>query len=381
MKKVHIGLIAAGWMGRFFATGFQNVVRAYGKEIVPVLEAVSASEASGMRAQQEFGFKKRYTDWRQLVCDPDVDVVVITTPNNTHAEIAIAAAENGKHIVCEKPMAMNVCEAKKIVDAVHKAGVISLVDFTYRACPVQEQAKKMIESGQLGDIVAFKGEFDASYGADPNAPMAWRYMRDVAGRGVLGDAVTHVISISDMLLSGTCGKIDSVCAVLDTVYTQRPSPDDRSIMQPVGNEDQAMILLKYENGRIGQISSTRLAVGKPCWLAYEVQGTKGTLRFHLERMNELEYAQAGNDEEIGFKRMVGNARYGGYGNYQEYNGLGIGFSDVMGIMSYKILKAVAHKEPVDIDVDYGYYVECVTSAIEKSANEMRWVKVSDMELE
>lgn len=378
MKEIRIGLIGAGWMGTFFASGFYNVRKAYGTEIVPVFEAVADPvEAAAKKAQDTFGFHKATTDWHEVVQDPAVDLVVITTPNFTHAEIAIAAAQNGKHIVCEKPLSVSAAESRKIHEAVQKAGVLSLVDFIYRRCPVQAHAKEMIERGDLGEIVTFRGEFDCSYCADPSTPMTWRQYAKLAGTGALGDLTSHLVSLSDMLVGGTMGKITEVCAVWDTAFKQRPEKAGGA-MTDVDTDDQIYILLKYENGRIGQMSSSRISAAKPCAMAYEIQGTKGVLQYDVQRLNELRYARVGDPANMGFTTVDGNTLHGEYKHFSQLNGLGISYADVMGIQAHSILKAVAEGKPTDIDIAYGYYVERVCAAMELSAREGRWVKVDEI---
>lgn len=378
MKEIRIGLIGAGWMGTFFASGFYNVRKAYGTDVVPVFQAVADPiEAAGKKAQDTFGFRSVYTDWHEVVQDPNVDLVVITTPNYTHAEIAVAAAEAGKHIVCEKPLSVSVQESRRIAEAVQKSGVLSLVDFIYRRCPVQIHAKKMIESGQLGEIVTFRAEFDCSYCADPNTPMTWRQYAKYAGSGALGDLTSHLVSLSDLLVGNAMGKITEVCAVWDTPYSKRPEKAGGSPVS-VDTDDQIYILLKYENGRIGQLSSSRISVAKPCAMSYEIQGSKGVLQYEVQRLNELRYAKTGDPENTGFTIIDGNTLHGEYNHFSQLNGLGISYADVMGIQAHSILKAIAENTPVDIDIPYGYYVERVCGAMEKSAHEGRWVRVDEI---
>jgi predicted dehydrogenase len=378
MKEIHIGLIGAGWMGTFFSSGFSSVRRAYGTEIIPVFEHVADPVQTAIdKIRDTFGYKKGSTDWRMVVQDPDVDLVVITTPNYTHAEIVKAAALAGKHIVCEKPLSTSIEDSREMAELVEKAGVISLVDFIYRRCPVQEHVRKMILDGDLGDIFSFRAWFDASYCADPNTPMTWRQYRTYAGTGALGDLTSHLVALSDMLVGDVMGKITSVCAVWDKVYPVRP---DRPSGNPVKveNEDQIYILLKYENGRIGQMSSSRITVEKPCSLGYEVQGSKGIVQYDVQRLNEIRYATVGDPENAGFKTVDANTAHGEYRHFSQLNGLGLSYGDVMGIQAHSILKAIAENTPVEIDIPYGYYVERVCGAMEKSAEEGRWVDVDEI---
>lgn len=379
MKEIRIGLVGAGFIGTFISGGFFGARKAYGTEVVPVFEAVAEPvEALAKKAQDTFGYKKIYSDWHDLIADKDVDLVIVATPNNTHKDIAIAAAQAGKSIFCEKPLSINVNDSREIAEAVEKAGVISLTDFIYTRCPVQDYAKEMVDSGKLGEIVSFRAEFDAKYCANPETPMTWRQYSKFAGTGALGDLTSHLVALSDMLVGDALGKIVEVCAVWDTPYKQRIEPKTGKLAD-VDTDDQIYILLKYANGRIGQMSSSRIVQGKGCSLGYEIQGSKGTVKYNVHRLNELQYANAdADDAQTGFVTIDGNPNHGEYSNFSTMVGIGVSYGDVMVMQAHKLLKAVAENKPVDIDVPYGYYVERVCGAMEKSAREGRWVKVEEV---
>lgn len=379
MKEIHIGLIGAGFIGTFISGGFYNIRKAYGTEVVPVFEAVAEPvEALAKKAQDTFGYKKVYVDWNDLIADEAVDLVIVATPNNTHKDIAIAAAKAGKHMFCEKPLSISVDESREIAEAVEKSGVISLVDFIYTRCPVQDYAKELIDTGKLGEIVSFRAEFDCLYCADPKTPMTWRQYAKLAGTGALGDLTSHLVALSDMLVGNSMGKIKEVCAVWDTPYSERIEPKTGE-MAKVDTDDQIYILLKYENGRIGQMSSSRIVHGKGCSMGYEVEGSKGTIKYNVQRLNELQYADADADPaQIGFKIIDGNPRHGEYGNFSAMGALGVSYAEVMCMQAHKLLKAVAENTLIDIDIPYGYYVERVCGAMERSAREKRWVAVEEV---
>lgn len=379
MKEIKIGLIGAGFIGTFISGGFYNIRKAYGTEVVPVFEAVAEPvEVLAKKAQDTFGYKKIYTDWRDLINDSDVNTVIIATPNNTHKEIAVAAANAGKNIFCEKPLSISVEDSRAIAEAVEKSGVVSITDFIYTRCPVQDYAKELINTGKLGEIVSFRAEFDALYCADPETPMTWRQYSKLAGTGALGDLTSHLVSLSDMLVGETMGRIKEVCAVWDTPYKQRLETKTGK-MAEVDTDDQIYILLKYESGRIGQMSSSRIVHGKGCSLGYEVEGSKGTIKYNVQRLNELQYADADSDpSQIGFKTIDGNPNHGEYGNFSAMGALGVSYAEVMCMQAHKFLKAIAENKPVDIDVPYGYYVERVCGAMERSAREGRWVSVDEV---
>lgn len=379
MKEVKIGLIGAGFIGTFISGGFYNIRKAYGTDVLPIFCAVAEPvEKLAKRAQDTFGYKKIYSDWRDLIEDKDVELVIIATPNNTHREIAIAAAEAGKHIFCEKPLSICVEDSRAIAEAVKNAGVITLTDFIYTRCPTQDYARDIIDSGKLGQIVSFRAEFDCLYCADPKTPMTWRQYAKLAGTGALGDLTSHLVALSDMLVGKALGKIKEVCAVWDTPYNERLETKTGDMVK-VDTDDQIYILLKYESGRIGQMSSSRIVHGKGCSMGYEVEGSEGTIKYNVQRINELQYANAQTDsEQIGFLTIDGNPRHGEYSNFSAMGGLGVSYAEVMCMQAHKLLKAVVENKPVDIDIPYGYYVERVCGAMEKSAIEKRWVSVDEI---
>lgn len=377
MKEIKIGLCGANWMGCYHSIGMTNVRQAY-TDVAPVFEIVAdVNEEAAKQAQLRFGYKKITKDWHDVVNDPEVDLVIIATPNFTHAEIAIAAAKAGKHILCEKPMANELSEGKAMVEAVKEAGVKSLVDFIYTKVPANVLAKNLMQSGKLGEFVTFRGEFDCSYCADPNTPAAWRQLAKYAGSGSLGDLTAHVISMSDFIVGE---KITAVMASWDTCYKQRPNRDKPGEMLDIDTDDQIYVIVRYESGRIGTMSSSRVSVARPDSLRYEIQGSNGSVKFELSRINELQYYN--NDcpvGERGYKTIKGNMENGDYIHFCRTDELGISYGDVMAIQAHDILTAIVDGHDIDIDIAYGHYVDVLMEAMKKSAQENRWVELSEMD--
>lgn len=377
MKQVKIGLIGANWMGSFHSVGMTNVRQAY-HDVQPVFEIVAdVNEKAAQLAADRFGYQKITTDWHDVVDDPDVDLVIIATPNFTHAEIAIATAKAGKHILCEKPMANTLADGKAMVDAIEKAGVKSLVDFIYTKCPANVLAQRLMQSNKLGEFVTFRGEFDCSYCADPNTPATWRQVAETAGSGALGDLTAHIVSLSDMIVGK---KITEVFASWDTPYATRPDSRDPSKTIDIDTDDQIYVIVKYEDGRIGSMSSSRISVARPVSLAYELQGSKGSVKFEMTRINELEYySNDGDPTERGYKTIKGNTRNGDYAHFCGTDEQGIAYGDIMAIQAHDILTAITEDRKVDIDIAYGHAVDVILEAMKISAKEQRWVKVSEVQ--
>src|SRR5215211_5149393 len=253
-------------MGRAHATAFKNVPLVFGNEPGrPILEIVADIDPKAVEKWAgEFGFARWTTNWQEIVDDSQIDVVDITTPNFLHSGMAIAAAQAGKHVYCEKPLATTSADASRIVAAVEKCGVISIVGFNYLKNPAQAFAKQLIESGELGEITLFRGTFDQDFLANPDIPFSWRLDRTLAGTGALGDLGSHTIAFAHFLV----GDIVEVCGLNPTKLKERVSPAGGSgyaaaaksggEKRAVENEDIMEFLIRFENGAIGTIGTSRI---------------------------------------------------------------------------------------------------------------------------
>ena len=282
-RKLGIGLIGTGFMGKAHALAYGAVRGVFG-DIAPLrLELLcdETPEKAGRMAEQ-FGFARATDDWRALVTDPAVDVVSITTPNHLHHEMALAAIAAGKHVYCEKPLALTVAQAEEMAEAADKAGVKTIVGYNYIRNPVFTHAQALIAEGAIGDIVHFRGWFDEDYQADPDLEWTWRATHARAGLGALGDLGCHLVSMA----YGLAGPVKSLIADMQTIHKTRVTGDGTS-RAAVENEDTATALVRFSNGAHGSLSTSRSAWGRKNRLAWEVHGTKGMICFDQERMNEL----------------------------------------------------------------------------------------------
>ncbi|HKY55978.1 MAG TPA: Gfo/Idh/MocA family oxidoreductase [Anaerolineales bacterium] len=390
MKDIHIGLIGTGGMGKAHATAFKNVPLVFGNEPGrPVLEIVADVDANALEKwAEEFGFARWTTNWREIIEDPRVDVVDITTPNHLHAEMAIAAAQAGKHIYCEKPLATTSADAARIVEAVEKSGVISIVGFNYLKNPAQAFAKQLIESGELGEITLFRGTFDQDFLANPDVPFSWRLDRALAGTGALGDLGSHTIAFAQFLV----GNMIEVCGVEATKIKDRvvstsgsgyaATAQSGAEKRAVENEDIMEFLIRFDNGAIGTIGTSRIGMGRKLGLGYEIQGTKGSLFYTQERMNEIKlYRDTDPDSEKGFKTVYIGPEHPGYKAFFGLAGIGLGYNDQKIIEAHDLITAIALNQPVQPDVRFAYRVNKVIDAAERSCQEHRWVQVSEFDTE
>ena len=387
MAEVRIGLVGAGWMGRAHSTAYKNVPLVFGNEpAVPTLEMVADIDAERAKAGAEaMGFRRWTTDWRELVSDPDVDAVDITATNDIHAEVAIAAANAGKPVYCEKPIAMNAAEARLMVDAAEAAGVTTLVGFNYLKVPAVGHARDIIRAGDVGEIILFRGTFDQDFMIDPAVPFSWRHDRKLAGSGALGDMASHTLSLSQFLV----GDLVEVCGMADTFIKERPVAASGSgfstraaegtAKRAVENDDVCAFLGRFENGAMATIAASRLGTGRKIWLTFEIQGTKGALFWTQERMNELMlYRHTDPPAERGYRIIPVNGAQPWYGSFHPLPGFELGYNDQKVIEARALVEALASGQPAEPDFRFGYKVLQVVDAVLKSIDERRWVRTDEV---
>jgi len=384
-------MIGAGFMGKAHSLSYAGMPMffwpapgiPYRKTVVDVTEEL-AKEAA-----QRFGYENYTVNWRDVIEDPSIDIVDIVTPNDSHAEIAIAAAKAGKHIICEKPLARNAEEAKKMCDAVREAGVKHMVAFNYRRTPAVALAKKYIEEGRIGKILNFRGTYLQDWSADPNSPLSWRFQKKVAGSGALGDIGTHVIDFARYLV----GEISEVMAITKTWVPERPiqtgGVDKLGTVKGqadtpkgvVDVDDEFSTLLKFENGAVGSIEATRNAWGRNNFLTFEIHGEKGSLYFNYERRDELQVCFADDPSDSkGFRTVyTGPAHPYGEGLWP-IPALGIGYGETKIIEIYDFLKSIVEDTEVSPNFYDGYRIAVICDAILESAEKGMWISLNETSL-
>ena len=308
-NKIGIGMIGYKFMGKAHSNAFRQVPVFFDCPLIPELKAICGRNEEGVKAAAEtYGWESYETSWKKLLERKDIELVDINTPNNAHAEITIAAAQKGKHIFLEKPMAMNLKEAKEVVEAVKKAGVKHMISFNYRKFPSLTYAKKMNDDGKIGTVYHFRAVYLQDWIVDPDFPLVWRLDKNIAGSGALGDLCAHIVDMAQYLV----GDIDSVSATAETFIKERKLPSAEGGLSAKAGEkkgkvtvDDAVIsLARFENGALGTFEATRFAIGHKNGGQFEINGSKGSLRFNLERMNELEYLATEDGDEQGFKTIL-----------------------------------------------------------------------------
>ena len=277
-------MIGYDFMGRAHSNAWRQVGHFFDVPLQPVLQVVCGrSEDRVKEAAARLGFREHATSWEQVVGRDDVDLVDICTPGDSHKEIAIAAADAGKVILCEKPLANDLADAKAMRDAALKAGVIHMICHNYRRAPAISLARQWIESGKIGEIRHFRGTYLQDWIVDPEFPRVWRLEKSKAGSGALGDIASHSIDLARYLV----GEIREVCGLLETFIDERPLPEGGG-RGKVDVDDAALALMRFENGAIGSVEGSRFAPGRKNYNRFEINGSLGSIAFDLERMNELE---------------------------------------------------------------------------------------------
>jgi predicted dehydrogenase len=289
----------------------------------------------------------------------------VTTPNRLHREMALAALEAGKHVWCEKPMALTLAEAEAMAEAAERAGVVTLVGYNYLRNPAVEHARRLIEAGRIGRVVHFRGVVDEDYQADPELPWSWRARVAEAGLGTLGDLGCHLVSVACTLV----GPIESLVAETATVHATRPLPDG-SARAAVENEDVASALVRLEGGATGVLASSRSAWGRKNRLDWEVHGTAGAIAFEQERMNELRlFVAEGPAAEQGFRTILTGPAHPPYGAFVPAPGHQLGFNELKVIEAAELLRAVASGGRAYPDFRAALAFERVIHAIARSGRE------------
>lgn len=387
MQELNIGLIGAGFMGQAHADAFRRVALLYrdlpARPRLAMVAERNPEVASAAAAR--LGFERSTGDWRALVNDPKIDVVDITSPNNLHREMAVAAIEAGKHVYCEKPLAVTLEDAVAMQAAAARAGVKTMVAFNNVKTPAAMLAKRLIDEGAIGKPIRFRGWFDQGYFSDPELPWSWRCSRAEAGTGALGDLGSHVISVAQYLMGG----VESVSAIGQTYFAARPlasagegyaaSAGVDAERRAVENEDQLQCLVRFSSGAAGVIEASRVAVGKVFGIYWEVNGTEGSILMDGERFNELKIARLSEAKsDRGFKTLLAGSQVPQYKAFFgfDYGGGGLGYYDVKVIEVHDLIAGIAGNGPCFPDFAFGLENQRIVSAIETSMAEGGWTTVA-----
>lgn len=381
-RRLGVATVGLGWMGQAHSRGFRRIPalfpdRTYEPELVICADPVAERRDWAVSG---FGFASATDDWRRAVDDPAVDIVVITAPNMLHVDIAVAAAEAGKAVFCEKPVGGTPAQARTAAAAADAAGVTTGVGYNYRWAPLVQHAAELIRSGRLGTITNYRGRFLSCYGADPLGALSWRYLVDEGGHGVTSDLLSHAIDLAHFLV----GPLTEVVGLGETFIRERPLPAaggthyDRGVAggptAAVTNEDWFGAIARFESGAVGTFETSRAMVGPESQNAFEVHGTNGSLAWNLERMNELQVYLA-DAPATGYTTVFGGEAYGDHGVFVPGRANPIGFEDLVTIEDHHFATAVAAGESFDPGFDAAVAYVDVQDALLRSWQSRSWETV------
>jgi predicted dehydrogenase len=382
-RRIGVGVIGFGWLGQAHSRSMLRIPtlfpeRSFDPELVVCADTVPARVDDAVRS---FGFARGAADWRQVLDDDAVDVVMIAAPNMLHVELVEAAAAAGKHILCEKPVGGTPEQTMRAEKAARDAGVISGVGYNYRWAPLVRHAAQLIADGRLGEITNYRGRFFSMYGADPLGVLSWRFLVDQAGHGVTTDLMSHSVDLAHMLL----GPITRVVGTTETFIRERPLPGAAGTHygrgapgDPTGavtNEDYAGMLCEFANGARGTFEASRSIVGPESQNAFEVYGTKGALGWNLEKLNELQLYLVEEGLDTGYRTIYGGDRFPYHGHFVPGSANGIGFEDLVVIEDYEFCRSVAEGSPHRPGFGDALEWVSVQAALLKSVQSGRWEPV------
>lgn len=387
MKEIRVGMVGYKFMGKAHSHAYRDLPMFFPDTVKPVMKAICGRDRQGVeQAAARYGWESVETDWRELVRRDDVDLIDINAPSDAHKDIAVAAAERGKHVFCEKPLALTLKDAKEMLQAVESAGVIHMVGFNYRFAPAVQLAKKLVEEGRLGRIYHFRAWFLQDWIVDPSFPLVWRLQKDIAGSGSHGDLGAHLIDLAHFLV----GDITEVIGMSETFVKQRPLPTEMDGLSakggadgPMGEvsvDDATLFLARFANGALGSFEATRFAPGHRCTNAFEINGSKGSVKFDFERMNELQVYFTDDEADVqGFRRVLATDPPHAYSEAWWPPGHTIGYEHTFIHEVYELMEALKEgRQPVPNFRD-GVRCQAVLEAVERSIEERRWVPLTEME--
>jgi predicted dehydrogenase len=398
-KPLRVGMVGYAFMGAAHSQAWRTAPRFFDLPLQPQLTAVAGRNASGVRAAADkLGWESAETDWRRLIERDDIDLIDICTPGNTHAEIAAAALEAGKHVLCEKPLANSVEEAERmtvVAEAAAKRGVFAMCGFSYRRTPALALAKRMVDEGRLGTIRHVRAQYLQDWLSDENAPMTWRLDKSKSGSGSLGDIGAHSIDAAQWI---TGQQVTGVSALLETFVPERPLAGDLVGLGGHGDagqdaprgavtvDDAAIFSARFEDtrfdggaaagGAVGVFEATRYALGRKNAMRLELNGTKASLAFDFEDMNVLSFYDAAESPDAGFRRIfVTEPEHPYVGNWWP-TGHGLGYEHGFTHQVVDLVHALAQGTQPEPSFADALQVQRVLAAVEASAaNSSQWQKV------
>jgi predicted dehydrogenase len=385
-SKIAVAMIGHSFMGAAHSHAWRTAPRFFDlpRDVAMALVCGRAADRA-LSAARRLGWAEGASDWRRVIERDDIDLVDICTPGHTHAEIAIAALEAGKHVLCEKPLANSVAEAEAMTAAAEAAaadGIRAMVGFTYRRTPAIALARRLVEQGRIGDVRHVRAQYLQDWIADPEAPLSWRLEKDKAGSGALGDIGAHVIDLVQHVVGD---QIVEVSALLETFVQERPlaiahaglSGEASSQRGSVTVDDAAVFLARLGRGGVGVFEATRFATGRKNSIRIEVNGSRGSLAYDFENMNVLEYYDATEPADVaGFRRILATEPTHPYVGAWWPPGHVLGYEHGFTHQVVDLVRAIADGVDATPTFADGLQIQQVLAAVETSSDNRTWQEIS-----
>ncbi len=381
--KIGVGIVGMGWMGTDHARGYIQIPHRFPDlKLMPELVACAEKNEERLKSIKDaYGFRKAYIDWRDLIADPEVELVSVTTPNFLHREMVIEAAKAGKHVMCEKPVGNVPTDTYAAARAVKNAGVNSAVGFSYRWAPVVLHAQNMIRRGELGGITHYLGRHVSSVGADPRVLHSWRFDKDTSGLGVTGDMLSHVVNMAQ----GLVGRVASLTASSKIIVKERPMPSelvkayfdkgtDQMPKREVTTEDYVSVLARFENGAPGVFEACRVSYGPKTQLCFDLQAQRGSVRWDFHRMNEIQICKDGSGLD-GYATVLTGFSHPGHKEFSPGDGIALSFSDLKTIEAARFVEAISEDKPFQPGMEEAVETAEVIETVVKSWESRTWEDV------
>ncbi len=381
-SELGLAMIGSGFMGRLHSLAF-TILPSFYPDLPRVRRRiiVDVSEAAASRGADSFGYDESGIDWRAAIDRDDVQIIDIVTPNDSHRAIAEYALSKGKHVICEKPIALTATEAREMANQAARAGVVTMAAFNYRKCLAIKQAKKLVDEGAIGDVLTFRGLYLQDWAMPDGLPWSGRFGKAQAGSGSLGDIGSHALDLAVYL----AGDISEVVSMTRTVVPARPRPDAHAVFNPtaaasrandmvdVDVDDCAMAMFRFKNGALGTLEATRFASGRKNYLDFELSGTKGAIAFNWERSTELLYCSAADRADVqGFRTIVTGPLQPGGESFWPIPGIGTAYIETQVTQLGDFIRAVRDGGRIDTDFAHGCKIQEVMEAMLASAQDRRW---------
>ncbi len=370
IPEIGVGLLGHAFMGKAHSNAYKQMPYIFWPPpALPRLVCIAGrNEAAVREAATRYGWEEYTTDWRDLIRDDRIQLFDNSAANYLHDEPCIAAAQAGKHILCEKPMAISASRAKAMLDAVKQAGVKHLLNFNYRLVPAIRLAKELIENGEIGEIYHFRGRYIQEALVDPNIPWSWRSVKATSGYGVLSDIGTHIIDLMRFL----AGEPKTLSAMMTTFIKERPLPDGSGKMGQQETDDAVQAIIEFENGALGNIEASKFCHGRKNMNTWEINGSKGSMWFNLEQLNELWVYKADTSprQANGFRNVLVTDRYHPFIEHWWPEGHILGWENTFVHGVYLLMKAIVEDTPLDpyvANFEDGYRNAVICDAIAEAA--------------